>query len=107
MNKAVDYKIYVYYLDSAKANPNLTLHIEIQKISLKPFSSLSKDKFYLTQRQYAFLPNSDLIHTDETHIHKNYTPPDAEPHIYLSRKITIEDLSKQELELMPGFRFTW
>ena len=38
---------------------------------------------------------------------RNYTPPGYYRNIRLERKVSQEDIMKQELSLMPGFRFTW
>ena len=80
--------------DSIKDNPNITLHFEVDKISMKDFSS-GQDK--LTWGL------SDHI----TETSKTFTPPGSSKFILLERDFPLEEVKKQKLKEMPGFRFNW
>ena len=38
--------------------------------------------------------------------HQNYTPP-QQTGLQLERQVILEDVKKQKMGLMPGFRFSW
>ena len=38
---------------------------------------------------------------------KNYTPPKVDKYVKLERKVSIEDVKKLKLTVMPGFKLTW
>ena len=78
------------------------------------FLSQSKEEFYL----YGKYPKYEekTFNADIKYINKSITPPvNCLPwtnfcdnrYIRLRRQVTIEDVRKQKLELMPGFKFTW
>ena len=91
--------------NSVGFNPNLTLHMKIEKITIKEFSSdTGKDEFVFKQ------PSHGIFVTDKNVVVKNFTPPDdgmGEPIVSLNRAVTLEDVNKQTLETMPGFKLTW
>ena len=61
--------------------------------------SIGQDRIYLT-------PNY-LIDVDVNHIEKNYTQPGMPYVKHARKKIISEDVKKQDIDFMPGFRFTW
>ena len=90
------YQVYVYPPASVRNNPNVTLHIDIEKVSLEDLSS-GEDKFRVK-----------LTTIMETHRTYNFTPPtDNRYYIELSREVLPADVRKQKLEVMPGFRVSW
>ena len=92
------YAFQIYPPESARYNPNVTLHFKIEKISMKDLST-GKDELLLDDR----ILDSDTIHTG-----KNFTPPEDEYYVIgLQRKVTLPDIKRQDLKLMPGFRFAW
>ena len=97
-------KVKIKTHDSVGFNPNLTLHLEIEKIMMIDLSDNGRDDFVLAQP-----PQGNFV-TDESLVLKNYTPPDngfGEPFITFTRGVTHEEIKKQTLEKMPGFRLTW
>ena len=42
-----------------------------------------------------------------THISKNYTQPGSTISAIVQRKVTLEDVTKQKLNVMPGYTFKW
>ena len=59
------YRVFVYPPASVKYNPNVTLHIDVEKVSLEDLSS-GKDKLYVEGTGTMM----------ETHRSFNYSPPD-------------------------------
>ena len=84
-------------------NGNISLHIKIEKLSIKDFykglSYKDKDKDTITF-------NYVLLGADQTVAYKNFTPPGLYPRsIEMTRKLTETDLSN--LTEMPGFQVSW
>ena len=93
----VHYGVQIDTSEHIRENPNVTIHLEIEKISMKELST----------GDYNFNAEGALD-VDETHISKNFTPPEQFSYGMLSTsKVSREDVMKQTLNLMPGFRFTW
>ena len=97
----------VYVPDNARINPNLTLNFEIEKISMKYFS---------TGYDRLFVSDKGNLDVDLTHMITNYTNTalgsshTALSHlefIKLERNVPISDVRKQKLRMMPGFKFKW
>ena len=89
--------VFVYPLASVKNNPNVTLHFEVEKLSLTDLSS-GKDTVWV---------GSVKMNVDTTHRIYNYTAPEYLNTMSMKRKVLPADVRKQQLSLMPGFRFTW
>ena len=105
VDKNVQFTFKIKTHDSVGFNQNLTLHMQIEKIMMTEFSSYNGvDEFVLKQ------PSHGIFVTDKSLIVKNFTPPDdgmGEPIVRLNRAVTLEDVNKQTLETMPGFKLTW
>ena len=78
-------------------NSNVTLHFEIDKISMRGLSN-GKDRFYF---------DSDKITADEGQVYRNFSPPGFYHHMQLHRKVSNEDVNSNKLEKMPGLRLRW
>ena len=104
----VYYQVYVYPPESVRNNPNVTLHFDTEKLSMKELSSSTgKDRLRLNGYTGNMKENS-------THASVNFTPPDSSGSywstsnfITLDRNVILADVLKQKLDLMPGFRFNW
>ena len=93
------YGVNIHVPYAVQYNQNSSLHFEIEKLSLKDLET-GKEKFYLYGRGY--------IDADEKHIHKIYSPPGYnERYINLVRDVSFDEVRKQKLDQMPGFRFSW
>ena len=107
VERFIIYSVYIYPPDSVRFNQNVTLSIQIEKISMK---NLVHGKE--TMKLYKYNEN-DYISTEERYVAKNYTPPGYgskwthERSFTLSREIFAEDLKIQKLHIMPGFKITW
>ena len=90
------YIVQVFPLSSVRNNPNVTLHLDVEKVSLEDLSS-GYDGFSV-----------DLIYLMETKRTYNYTPPTSSSYyITLSRDVLPADVKKQKLNVMPGYRVRW
>ena len=108
------YYVYVVPPDSVKSDSNVTLHFKVQKISLGGLST-GKDKislYYPPRKPSA----TEYIDAETTHFIKNFTPPltpdfwgDKPDDIWMGheRKVIQQDVRKQKLKTMPGFRLIW
>ena len=79
---------------------NVTMHFEIEKISMKDLST-GEDLVNFGWR--------DDLKDDVTRYSRNYTltVPRQSKSIYLMRNVIAADIMKQKLNWMPGFRLTW
>ena len=98
------YTIYVYPPESVKDNENVTLHLKVDKSSMKGLARGSEDEVFTKGQFYG----------DETHQYTNFTPPFTDfspseeskyPYITLSRDVSADDVARQDV--MPGFTFSW
>ena len=98
------YQINVFPPMSAFDNPNVTLHFNIERISMKDIIHGIDD---LDVYKEPGLTNP----VDTPHFSQNYTPPAANdqccPSIYFTRNAHLSDIKVQKLKLMPGFRLSW
>ena len=94
------YMVSVYPPPSVRSNTNVTLHLEIEKVSLKDLS-VGGDGLYLD--------GLTLVHTSP--VIYNITPPmggrEGFYYMELGRHVLPEDVRKQKLSWMPGFNLTW
>ena len=84
------------YTVNVYAPPNVTLNLDVEKVSLTDLSSGYDDLLVAGTR------------VDTTHRTFNYTRTGR--HFYeinLERDVILMDVKKQKLDLMPGFRLTW
>ena len=92
------YSVSVYPPASVRNNTNVTLHLDIEKVSLEDLSS-GQDRLRV-----------DGTTIMETHRTYNFTPPTGRygrHDISLSRYVLQADIRKQKLNVMPGFRVSW
>ena len=90
----------------AEANVNLTLHLEIEKMSLIDLSTDSKDRLYLGFNN-DFGVTEELLNAKETVIHRAFTPPGDNRFIRHERKVTRDEVQRMKLKTMPGFKVKW
>ena len=96
----IDARIYVHVPPSVRGNVQLMLNIE--KITMKDISDDGKVYLYI----YPF----GFTDVDLTHWYKNITAPNPSQgfyYIHLKRKVSSDDIQNMDLDVMPGFRFTW
>ena len=92
----INYYVYVYPPASVWNNTNVTLHLDIEKVTLQDLSS-GGDTLYV-----------EWIIMETSHMTYNYTPPTPYTNgITLGRAALPGDVKKQNLDMMPGFRVKW
>ena len=99
--------VNVYPPGSVRDNVNVTLHFNVEKVSMTKLSRKSRERYFLEGH-----PLTD----DQTNVNLNFTPPLSGPQGYYNsdyrqirawRRVSSGEVEKQKLDLMPGFRFTW
>ena len=91
-----DIQIAVPNGDNIISNENITLHVEIEKVSIKESGS---DRLLFNYAEY----NADI-----KNITKVYNPPPKYgPSAQVIRRVLPEDVRKMNMKLMPGFNITW
>ena len=86
-------------------NENVTLHFKLEKVSITGLTSSSMDEVKI----------EGVLDDHKRTAYKNFTPPcgegcdiqDPERTIRLYRDVNSDDLEITELEVMPGFKFSW
>ena len=82
---------------NVRNNPNVTLHFEVERVAMKDLSGEDDLSVYV-----------DNLNDDITQISKNFTPPKAYSYdVSFKRRVTLEDIRRQKLYMMPGFRLKW
>ena len=90
------YEVNVYPPASVRNNTNVTLHLDVEKVSLQDLSS-GQDTLKVGWNTMM-----------ETHRTYNHTPPTRDRYyITLYRAVLPADVRKQSLETMPGYRVSW
>ena len=95
--------MFIHQKISSQTQKSLFIHhLVIEKMSMKG-NDLSSGSEVL------HLNGLGDINANITLTNKSYTPPGTaySHHLSLSRKVLLEDLRNQKLNLMPGFRLTW
>ena len=99
------YTVKVFLPDSVRNNPNVSLHFDIEKLSMKDLPSGGINTFGLSGSRFLIFIDDDI-----THVSQNYTPlANTIPSYYIEirRKVFPRDVTQQKLQMMPGFRLTW
>ncbi len=97
VDKNVYFEVYIFPPKSVKKNPNVTLHFDVEKVSMIDlYDGLGV--------------NGNKLEAEQTFSSVNFTPPAdtyAGRYVDLTRNIINEELTNIEMELMPGFRLSW
>ena len=116
MSELVEWKLYyqvrVYPPASVFENENVSLHFKVEKVSMTGLGMKHDNKKKETVLMGNGLTFTDLD-ADQTIAYRNFTPSQDKLNIfknyysYLSRDVSYADVETQNLDLMPGLRFTW
>ena len=84
-------------------NPNITFHFDIEKVSMEGLST-GYDNYF-----YNFIPQQFLqIPANKNRVGATFTPPNSiGGQVKNGRKVSLQELRKQKIDLMPGFKITW
>ena len=88
--------IIVYVPQSPKVDQNTTLMFDINKNTMEGV----RDNDWM-------MAVYDIIDADLTHWRKNISVSSSYYNIILDRKVSANDIDNMDLDVMPGFRFTW
>ena len=100
VEKKIYYKVSVHPPDSVMWNENVTLHFKLEKVSMKRLASGSKDMAFMEGLD-------DVLDVDQTIAYTNFTPPEYWKDMWLSRDVRSEEVDNQNMDVMPGFKFSW
>ena len=101
LEKDVELSVQIHPINE---DDNTTLHIDFEKISLTYLSS-GYDELSLQTNTYLLGWKKETI-LDERFGTKNYTPPISRV-INFRRKVIKEDVRRQKLDQVPGFKISW
>ena len=104
-----------HYLQNVKMNKNVTLHVNVETITMKKEAKIYNgqkpviDRVRIangTTRQTC--RSCKYIDLETKKCSKTYNPPGSyEKIFYTDRSLSMKDVSKQSLTLMPGFKMSW
>ena len=93
------YYVFRVYPHKSLINENVTLHFNLEKMSMKELGSGSMDQVKMA---------GEKIDDYQTFVYRNFTPPSDYTTVGLLRTVNSEDLkTMKKLEKMPGFRLSW
>ena len=104
VKKYIFYDIKVYPPESVRENKKVTLHLNLEKISMTSLTGLTGAGWDKTGVEGRYLEGWQRSGT------VNFTPPMKEydhRHVVLNRNIESEDLTNIRLETMPGMKLSW
>ena len=81
--------------DNVQSNDNVTLHFKLEKMSLTGL---------------VYMDGLGYLADDKTNAYTNFTPPghtSRDYDIFFLQRVSSEVVEQQNLDLMPGFRFSW
>ncbi len=97
VERSLEYYVKITPPKSVNYNENVTLHLKLEKVPMAGLSLPGVDKLFF-----------DNIDADETTVYMNFTPPGIYHELKLERSgISEEEVDQQNLDMMPGFRFSW
>ena len=104
------YQVHVFPPAKSGSNESISLHFEIEKISLQKLPDGTED--FIVDGPGRSDDGTWRIKADIGQISKNYTPPLASRYqssraVKLLRKVYLKDVRKLQLTQMPGFKFSW
>ena len=100
------YKVSIYPPEITKDNNNVTIHLNLEKLSITGIKWLEKEW------NYFYMSGSGSIDDDKVSIYKNFTPPISKygtdnRGIDKRRYSKASEIVPLKMEMMPGFRFSW
>ena len=95
VEREITYDVDIYVDPLVSNNPNVTLHVEIEKNAINVKDLSTGDETY------------DTYHDNSIIASTNFTPPGGEKSFELDRGVSLQEMENQKMNLMPGFRITW
>ena len=102
VDRKLHYEVKVYPPENDLVNDNLTLHFQVEKVSMKTFArgSHSMDNFCMEN-------TGGIADATQKTVYQNFTAPSVWRYIELSRNVRSDEVENMKLDLTPGFRFKW
>ena len=98
VERKVDYQVLIFPPESVRNNSNVTLHLNLEKVSMTDLSNgWDKTKVFPGSYLDAGLTSASF----------NFTPPGVARVLLNRDQIVEKDLTNIELESMPGFQLSW
>ena len=116
VEKKIFFEIKVFPPRSVRYNSNVTLHVELEKLSMTDlrggWDDCGLDQSYHIETDPDNLANYIMLDGDSTIVHKSYTPPShygdgGKRLITFNRDVSEGELSGMDMDMMPGFRLSW
>ena len=102
VEKRVIYKVNVSPGSfSVLVNENVTLHLKVEKVSMKGLPRSSKEEVIVHGYGQGF------VDPEQTIVYTNFTPPEYDRYIDVARDVNFKEVEQLKLNLMPGFKFSW
>ena len=95
------FNIHVYPPESVRNNTNVTLHFDLERVSMNEYLSEGWDDMWV---------DGIFLRGGLTSFSFNYTPPSSDDDnilVLLERTINEENLKNIEMKLMPGTKIRW
>ena len=102
IEEKLDFQVFIYPPENTKGNDNVTIHLNLEKFSIKGLLDTENNYFYM----------GVSIDVDKINAYKNFTPPltkygtdkrSMSQRRYSNRR----EIASVKMEMMPGFRFSW
>ena len=93
------YSVKILTPESVRNNANVTLHFQLEKVSMTGLSSASEDKF--------FMEGVGVLESSKTSVYAQFSPPGNSNLMTLTRNVSEEDLANLRMDVMPGFSLSW
>ena len=93
------YSVKILTPESVRNNANVTLHFQLEKVSMTGLSSASEDKF--------FMEGVGILESSRTSVSVQFSPPGDSNLMTLTRNVSEEDLANLRMDVMPGFSLSW
>ena len=103
VDMAFYYQIKVYVPQSVRYNENISMHFEIEKVSIEG----QVGRWASGQDNLKLSGLHANVGAEIQNMNKTYKPPGFHQTVTLARKVTAKDLKRENLYLMPGFKLTW
>ena len=101
-----------HYSQNYKMNKNVTLHVNVETITMRKEAKIYngqkpvKDWIRITNNTNRY--TKLYVPLETKHYYEKYNPPGSnEKMFYTERVVSMEDVRKQSLALMPGFKLSW
>ena len=98
VDRKLIHKVTVYPPEIVKNNTNFTLHLKVEKVSMKGLSRGSKDTIFM---------GIEDLDADQTTMYTNFYISENYFEMNMTRDVSSNDVEHLKLDVMPGFNLSW